>query len=47
MASLPCGIKESAAQPFGVTSLAKLRKTVTQAELDAAMKAAFGEVFGG
>jgi lipoyl(octanoyl) transferase len=44
---VPCGIKESAAQPFGVTSLAKLGKSVTQAELDAAMQAAFGEVFGG
>jgi lipoyl(octanoyl) transferase len=43
---VPCGIKESAAQPFGVTSLAKLRKSVTQAELDAAMQAAFSEVFG-
>ena len=43
---VPCGIKESAAQPFGVTSLARLGKNVTQAELDAAMQAAFGEVFG-
>jgi lipoyl(octanoyl) transferase len=43
---VPCGIQESAAQPFGVTSLAKLGKTVTQAELDAAMQATFGEVFG-
>jgi lipoyl(octanoyl) transferase len=41
---VPCGIKEST---FGVTSLAKLGKSVTQAELDAAMQAAFGEVFGG
>ena len=39
---VPCGIKEST---FGVTSLAKLGKSVTQAELDAAMKAAFAEVF--
>lgn len=43
---VPCGIKESADQPFGVTSLAKLGKAVAQAELDAAMRAAFGEVFG-
>ncbi len=43
---VPCGIKESAAQPFGVTSLQKLGKNVGQAELDAAMQAAFGEVFG-
>jgi lipoyl(octanoyl) transferase len=43
---VPCGIKESTMQPFGVTSLAKLGKSVSQAELDAAMQAAFGEVFG-
>jgi lipoyl(octanoyl) transferase len=42
---VPCGIKESAEQPFGVTSLAKLGKNVTQAELDAALQATFGEVF--
>jgi lipoyl(octanoyl) transferase len=42
---VPCGIKESAAQPFGVTSLAKLGKKVTQAELDAAMQQTFGAVF--
>jgi lipoyl(octanoyl) transferase len=40
---VPCGIKESA---FGVTSLAKLGKDVTPAELDAAMQATFAEVFG-
>lgn len=42
---VPCGIKESAGQPFGVTSLAKLEKKVTQAELDAALQATFAEVF--
>ena len=42
---VPCGIQESAAQPFGVTSLAKLEKSVSQAELDAAMQTAFAEVF--
>jgi lipoyl(octanoyl) transferase len=42
---VPCGIKESAAQPFGVTSLAKLGKGVTPAELDAALQATFAEVF--
>jgi hypothetical protein len=30
-----------------VTSLAKLGKDVTQAELDAALQATFGEVFAG
>ncbi len=43
---VPCGIKESADQPFGVTSLAKLGKAVTSAELDAALQATFDEVFG-
>ena len=43
---VPCGIQESAAQPFGVTSLAKLGKDVAPAELDAAMQATFDEVFG-
>jgi len=42
---VPCGIHETATQPFGVTSLAKLGKTVTPAELDAALQAAFAEVF--
>jgi lipoyl(octanoyl) transferase len=42
---VPCGIKESATQPFGVTSLAKLGKAVTTAALDDAMKEAFAEVF--
>jgi lipoyl(octanoyl) transferase len=42
---VPCGIKESADQPFGVTSLAKLGKAVTQAELDTALQATFAEVF--
>jgi lipoyl(octanoyl) transferase len=39
---VPCGIKEAA---FGVTSLAKLGKNVSQAELDDALKASFVEVF--
>jgi lipoyl(octanoyl) transferase len=44
---VPCGITESAEQPFGVTSLAKLGKDVTQAQLDTALQATFGEVFAG
>jgi lipoyl(octanoyl) transferase len=43
---VPCGIKESEAQPFGVTSLAKLEKHVAPAQLDAALQATFGEIFG-
>ena len=42
---VPCGIKESAEQPFGVTSLEKLGRHVTQAQLDAALQSTFGEVF--
>jgi lipoyl(octanoyl) transferase len=42
---VPCGIKESLSQPFGVTSLAKLGRSVTQTALDAALQATFGEVF--
>lgn len=42
---VPCGIRESTEQPFGVTSLAKLGKSVTLAELDAALQNAFSEVF--
>ncbi len=43
---VPCGITESAATPYGVTSLAKLGQMVTMAELDIALKAAFEDVFG-
>jgi lipoyl(octanoyl) transferase len=43
---VPCGITESAAAPYGVTSLAKLGQMVTMPELDMALKAAFTEVFG-
>jgi lipoyl(octanoyl) transferase len=43
---VPCGIQESAAQPFGVTSLAKLGRDVGQAELDAVLRNTFSGVFG-
>lgn len=39
---VPCGIRE-----FGVTSLAALGKTTDPARVDAALEAAFAEVFGG
>ena len=38
---VPCGIRE-----HGVTSLAALGKPATMADLDAALQATFGEVFG-
>lgn len=43
---VPCGISDSAATPFGVTSLARLGQMVTMPEVDMALKAAFAEVFG-
>lgn len=43
---VPCGITESAATPYGVTSLAQLGQMVTMPELDMALQAAFAEVFG-
>jgi lipoate-protein ligase B len=41
---VPCGITETEAQPFGVTSLAKLGVAVTVTQLDRALRAAFTEV---
>ena len=41
---VPCGIDPA---QYGVTSLAALGREVTMAEVDAALKEAFGEVFGG
>ena len=43
---VPCGIHETAAQPFGVTSLAKLGRDVPREQLDAALREEFGRVFG-
>ena len=43
---VPCGIKETEAQPFGVTSLARLGRDVSPGELDSALQATFVEVFG-
>ena len=40
---VPCGVRD---ESFGVTSLAALGLTVTMAEVDAALKRAFEEVFG-
>ncbi len=44
---VPCGISESAASPYGVTSLAKLGIMISMPELDMALMGAFEEVFGG
>jgi lipoyl(octanoyl) transferase len=38
---VPCGIEE-----FGVTSLARLGRPAPMAEVDAALKASFAEIFG-
>jgi lipoyl(octanoyl) transferase len=40
---VPCGISE---EKFGVTSLAALGRRVSHAEVDAALKLAFAEIFG-
>ena len=42
---VPCGIQETATQPFGVTSLAKLGRSVPREALDLALQATFGEIF--
>jgi len=42
---VPCGIKESVEQPFGVTSLERLGRRVSQADLDAALQSTFADVF--
>jgi lipoyl(octanoyl) transferase len=43
---VPCGIHETATQPFGVTSLVKLGRNVSRETLDAALQEEFGAVFG-
>ncbi|TDQ83816.1 lipoyl(octanoyl) transferase [Dongia mobilis] len=43
---VPCGIAESEATPFGVTSLVKLGILISMPELDMALRGAFDEVFG-
>jgi lipoyl(octanoyl) transferase len=42
---VPCGIRTSATEPFGVTSLAALGSPATMAELDAALRETFDPVF--
>jgi lipoyl(octanoyl) transferase len=43
---VPCGIAETATQRLGVTSLAKLGRRVSRAELDATLQEEFRAVFG-
>lgn len=43
---VPCGIAASPERPFGVTSLKALGRPASMAEADAALAAAFAEVFG-
>lgn len=42
---VPCGIKASATEPFGVTSLAKLGHLISLPEVDVILKETFNEVF--
>jgi len=44
-AIVPCGIRETEAQPFGVTSLAKLGRVVSAEQLDLALQQSFDAVF--
>jgi lipoyl(octanoyl) transferase len=43
---VPCGIRETATDPLGVTSVAKLGHIVSLPEVDMVLKETFGEVFG-
>jgi lipoyl(octanoyl) transferase len=43
---VPCGIAETQDQPFGVTSLAALGRTVSREALDAVLREEFSAVFG-
>ena len=43
---VPCGIKATQAEPFGVTSLAKLGHLISLPEVDVILKETFHEVFG-
>jgi len=43
---VPCGIQETAATPYGVTSLHRLGVTASMPELDMALAATFKEIFG-
>ncbi|TXH38413.1 MAG: lipoyl(octanoyl) transferase LipB [Rhodospirillaceae bacterium] len=43
---VPCGIRETATDPLGVTSFAKLGQIVSLPEVDMVLKETFNEVFG-
>ncbi|HEX9446694.1 MAG TPA: lipoyl(octanoyl) transferase LipB [Dongiaceae bacterium] len=43
---VPCGIKSTLSQPFGVTSLAQLGHIVSMPEVDMILRETFAEVFG-
>ena len=44
---VPCGIKATQNQPFGVTSLTRLGQLISLPEVDMVMRETFDEVFGG
>jgi lipoyl(octanoyl) transferase len=43
---VPCGIQTTAAEPYGVTSLAKLGHLISMPEVDVVLKGTFSEIFG-
>ena len=43
---VPCGIRSSQSQPFGVTSLTGLGQIISLAEVDMILRETFDEVFG-
>jgi lipoyl(octanoyl) transferase len=43
---VPCGIQATAAEPYGVTSLAKLGHLISLPEVDVVLKETFSEIFG-
>jgi lipoyl(octanoyl) transferase len=43
---VPCGIKATQSQPFGVTSLTRLGQLISLPEVDMILRETFDEVFG-
>ncbi|HVJ43096.1 MAG TPA: lipoyl(octanoyl) transferase LipB [Dongiaceae bacterium] len=43
---VPCGIRATEAQPFGVTSIARLGQIISLPEVDMVLRETFAEIFG-